>query len=277
MAGSTPTDYIRHHLTNLTYGQIDGNWKIAESAAEAAEMGFWRIHVDSLAWSFGLGLIFCLIFWKVARTAKVAGPPRFQIAIEIIVDFVNKEVKQTFHKKNALIAPLSLTLFVWIFLMNLMDLVPIDWVPHLFYLMGVPYMKIVPTTDINATLGISFAVMFIIIGVSIKEKGVTGFVGELTTMPFATKNPIGKILLLPANLFLETVGLLTKPVSLGFRLFGNMYAGEMIFILIGIVPFWMQWTLSVPWAIFHILVIVLQAYIFMVLTIVYLSMAAEDH
>lgn len=277
MAGSTPTDYIRHHLTNLTYGQIDGKWKIAESAAEAAQMGFWRVHVDSLAWSIGLGLVFCLVFWKVARSARVVGPSRFQLAIEIVVDFINNEVKQTFHKKSTLIAPLALTIFVWIFLMNLMDLVPIDWIPHLFYLMGVPYMKIVPSTDPNVTLGMSFSVLLIIIGVSIKEKGVSGFVGELTTMPFSTTNPIGKIILFPINLFLETVGMLTKPVSLGFRLFGNMYAGEMIFILIGLVPFWLQWTLSVPWAIFHILVITLQAYIFMVLSVVYLSMAAEDH
>lgn len=277
MAASTPADYIKHHLTNLTYGQIDGEWKIAESAAEAAQMGFWRFHVDSLLWSIGLGALFCFLFWKAGKSAQIAGPSKFQLAIEIIVDFVNKEVAQTFHKKSSLVAPLSLTIFVWVFLMNLMDLVPIDWIPHAFYLMGVPYMKIVPSTDPNITLGLSFSVLFIIIGMSIKEKGVSGFVGELTNMPFAAKNPIAKVLLMPANLFLETVGLLTKPVSLGFRLFGNMYAGEMIFILIGLVPWWAQWSLSVPWAIFHILVITLQAYIFMVLTVVYLSMAAEEH
>lgn len=277
MAGSSSSDYIRHHLTNLTFGKIDGEWAIAHSAAEAAQMGFWRFHIDSLGWSIGLGILFCFIFWRTAKSAKVVAPSRFQIAIELVIDFIHKEVKQTFHKKNALIAPLCLTIFVWVFLMNLMDLVPVDWMPHLFYLMGVPYMKIVPSTDPNITLGLSFSVLILIIAFSIKEKGVSGFAGELTMMPFSAKSPIGKILLFPVNLLLETVGLITKPVSLGFRLFGNMYAGEMIFILIGLVPFWIQWTLSVPWAIFHILVITLQAYIFMVLSLVYLSMAAEDH
>jgi len=276
MAGSS-SEYIQHHLTNLTLGKLDGDWAIAHSAAESAAMGFWRFHIDTLGWSIGLGLIFCFIFWRAASRAKVHGPSRFQIAIEIVIDFIHDEVSKTFHKKNKLIAPLSLTIFVWVFLMNLMDLIPVDWFPHLFYLMGVPYMKIVPSTDLNITLGLSFSVFFLIIGFSIKEKGVSGFMGDLTMMPFAAKSTIGKVLLMPANFVLELVGLLTKPVSLGFRLFGNMYAGEMVFILIGLVPWWIQWSLSVPWAIFHILVITLQAYIFMVLSIIYLSMAVEDH
>ncbi|HBF07759.1 MAG TPA: F0F1 ATP synthase subunit A [Gammaproteobacteria bacterium] len=277
MAGASSSDYIRHHLTNLTLGKIDGEWTIAHSAAEAAEMGFWRFHIDTLGWSIGLGMIFCLMFWAAARKAKVAGASRFQLAIEIVIDFIHNEVKQIFHKKNALIAPLCLTIFVWVFLMNLMDLIPVDWFPHLFYLAGVPYMKIVPSTDPNITLGLGFSVFLLIIGFSIKEKGVGGFMGELTMMPFSAKSPIGKLCLLPVNFLLEVVGLITKPISLGFRLFGNMYAGEMIFILIALLPMWAQWTLSVPWAIFHILVILLQAYIFMVLSLVYLSMAAEDH
>ena len=154
--------------------------------------------------------------------------------------------------------------------MNLMDLVPVDWVPTLFMLMGVEYMKIVPTTDVNATLGMSLSVFFLIIFYSIKIKGVGGFVGELTLQPFGKK-------LIPFNFVLEGIGLIAKPVSLALRLFGNLYAGELIFILIAIMPFWIQWALSVPWAIFHILVITLQAFIFMMLTIVYLSMACEDH
>jgi len=277
MAGSSPTDYIRHHLTNLVLGKVDGEWTIAQSAVEASEMGFWRYHIDSLGWSIGLGILFCLVFRRVAVGAKIRQPGRLQIFIEIIVDFIQKEVTQSFHKKNKLIAPMCLTLFVWIFLMNLMDLIPIDWIPHAAYLMGIPYMKIVPSTDLNITLGLSVGVLFAIIGFSIHAKGVSGFVGDLTMMPFASKSTIGKIALFPANLLLETVGLLTKPVSLAFRLFGNMYAGEMIFILIGLVPFYAQWALSVPWAIFHILVITLQAYIFMVLSLVYLSMAVEEH
>ena len=154
--------------------------------------------------------------------------------------------------------------------MNLMDLVPIDWIPYIAQQMGIPYMKIVPTTDINATLGMAFAVFGLIIYYSVKAKGIAGFVGELTLQP------LGKWLM-PFNLFLELVGLIAKPVSLALRLFGNMYAGEMVFILIALLPFWAQWLLSVPWAIFHILIITLQAFIFMVLTIVYLAMAHEEH
>ncbi len=154
--------------------------------------------------------------------------------------------------------------------MNLMDLIPVDWIPYIAQQMGVPYLKIVPTTDVNATMGMSLSVFALIIYYSLKIKGPAEFVGELTLQP------LGKYML-PANLFLEGVSLLSKPVSLGLRLFGNMYAGEMIFILIALLPFWLQWVLSVPWAIFHILVITLQAFIFMVLTIVYLSMAHESH
>ena len=154
--------------------------------------------------------------------------------------------------------------------MNLMDLVPVDLVPYLFMLAGVDYMKIVPTTDVNATLGMSIGVFLMIIFYSIKIKGVGGFVGELTLQPF------GKWMI-PFNFLLEGVGLIAKPISLALRLFGNLYAGELIFILIALLPFYLQWFLSVPWAIFHILVIVLQAFIFMMLTIVYLSMAHEHH
>ena len=154
--------------------------------------------------------------------------------------------------------------------MNLMDLVPVDWIPYAFQQAGVEYMKIVPTTDVNATMGMSLSVFALIIYYSIKQKGAAGFAKELAYMP------LGKYMI-PFNLFLEIVGLLAKPISLGLRLFGNMYAGEMIFILIALLPFWAQWILSVPWAIFHILVITLQAFIFMVLTIVYLAMAHDDH
>ena len=154
--------------------------------------------------------------------------------------------------------------------MNLMDLVPVDFLPQLFHLAGIQYMKVVPTTDINITFGMSLSVLFLIIYYSIKVKGVGGFAGELTLKPF------GKWML-PFNLILEGVGLIAKPISLSLRLFGNLYAGELIFILIALMPFWAQWMLSVPWAIFHILVITLQAFIFMMLTIVYLSMAHEDH
>ncbi len=279
----TATSYIKHHLQNLTFGQLpagyeraDGTvleqsmWTLAHSSKEAQEMGFWAFHVDTLCWSAGLGILFLWLFRKAAVSATSDVPGPLQNFVETIVEFVDNSVKESFHGKNDVIAPLSLTIFVWIFLMNLMDLVPVDWVPFLFSVLGVEYMKIVPTTDVNATFGLSLSVFFLIIFYSIKVKGVGGFVGELTLQPFGKK-------FIPFNFLLESVGLLAKPISLSLRLFGNLYAGELIFILIALLPFYAQWMLSVPWAIFHILVITLQAFIFMMLTIVYLSMAHEDH
>lgn len=278
MAGESSTEIIKHHLTNLTYGKkVDGSWGFAESSAEAVEMGFWALNVDSLAWSFSLGMLFLLLFWRAGKRATTGVPGGFQNFVEIIVGFVETQVKDGFHGRSKLIGPLALTVFCWVFMMNLMDLVPIDFIPKLFALMGVHYMKIVPTTDPNITLGMSLSVFILIVYCSIKVKGIGGFVGELTLHPFNSDNIFAKILLIPANLILETINLLAKPVSLGLRLFGNMYAGEMVFILISLLPWFVQWTLSVPWAIFHILIITLQAFVFMVLTIVYLSMAHEDH
>ncbi|MCO4787291.1 ATP synthase subunit a [Marinomonas gallaica] len=267
----TASSYIQHHLQNLTYGQHpDGTWGIAHGAEEAAAMGFWAIHLDTMLFSIGLGILFLWLFRKAAKKVSVDTPSGLQNFVELMVEFVDQSVKETFHGKNKVIAPLALTIFVWVFLMNTMDLVPVDFLPHLASLLGVPYFRVVPTTDLNATLGMSISVFILIIYYSIKVKGVSGFVGELTLQPF------GKWMI-PFNLLLEGVGLLAKPVSLALRLFGNLYAGELIFILIAILPWGIQWALSVPWAIFHILVIVLQAFIFMMLTIVYLSMAHEDH
>jgi len=170
--------------------------------------------------------------------------------------------------------------------MNLMDLIPVDWIPQVAAFVGANvfgmdphhvYFKIVPSTDPNITLGMSLSVFVLILFYSIREKGVGGFVGELALNPFNPSNPVAKALLIPVNLILELVTFLARPISLALRLFGNMYAGELIFILIALLPFWIQWALSVPWAIFHILVITLQAFIFMMLTIVYLSMASEKH
>jgi F-type H+-transporting ATPase subunit a len=272
MAAGTPAEYIAHHIQNLTFGRHpDGTWGIAQSAKEAADMGFMAIHLDSMGWSIALGVLFLWLFHKVAKNVSVDRPGRWQSCVEVLVEFVDNSVKETFHGKNRLIAPLALTLFVWIFLMNLMDLVPVDFVPVLFHAAGVPYMKIVPTTDVNITFGLSLSVFFLMIYYSIKIKGVGGFFGELAFQPFGPK-------LFFVNLPLELVSMVAKPLSHSLRLFGNLFAGELIFILIaGLLPFYLQWSLSVPWAIFHILVITLQAYIFMMLTIVYLSMAHEHH
>ncbi len=279
MAGEihTSTDYIRHHLQNLTWGQHpDGSWGVAHTAQEAKEMGFWALNVDTLGFSIALGVIFFFLFHRVARKATTGVPSGAQNFVEMIVDFINDSVRGSFSGKNDLVAPLALTIFAWIFLMNMMDLVPVDWIPGLSGLLGLPYLKVVSTTDPNATFGMAFAVFGLVLYYSIKIKGIGGFVGELTLQPF------GKWAL-PINLFLEGVTLISKPISLALRLFGNMYAGEMIFILIaimygsGIVMGSFAGILQLGWAIFHSLIITLQAFIFMTLTIVYLDMAHQEH
>ena len=266
----TSSAYIKHHLQNLTFGKFpDGHWGFAHTSQEAADMGFMAVHVDTLGFSFVLGALFLFFFARAAKKASIEAPSGFQNFVESIVDFIDENVRGSFNGKNPLVAPLALTTFIWIVLMNTMDLVPVDWLPTLFAAMGVEYLKVVPTTDPNATFGMSIGIFILILYYSIKEKGLGGFAGELTLHPF------GKWML-PANLFLEGVNLLAKPVSLALRLFGNMYAGEMIFILIALLPFWIQWSLSLPWAIFHILIVLLQAFIFMTLVIVYMDMAHHN-
>jgi len=214
----------------------------------------------------------------------VETPRGMQNFIESIIEFIDENVRGSFNGKNPLVAPLALTVFIWITLMNTMDLVPVDWLPSLAQYIGANffgvdphhvYFKVVPTTDPNATFGLSIGVFILMVYYSIKNKGIGGFTAELTLHPFESKNPILKVLLIPANFFLEFVSLIAKPVSHSLRLFGNMYAGEMIFILIALLPFWIQWTLSLPWAIFHILIVLLQAFIFMTLVIVYMDMAHD--
>jgi len=271
--------YITHHLTNLTYGKHpEDGWGFAETAEKAGEMGFWSIHVDSIAWSVGLGIVFCLVFRSAAKRATAGVPGGLQNAVEIIVDFIDDTVSSIFQHRNAIIAPMALTIFVWVFLMNLMDLVPVDWIPKLASVLGVEYMKIVPSTDPNVTLGMSFTVFLLIIYYSIKVKGLGGFLKELLCHPFPWY-------LFPVNFLLETVTLLAKPISLGLRLYGNLFAGEMIFILIallygGIVLSFAGGVLQWGWAVFHVLVITLQAFVFAVLTVIYLAQAhdtSEEH
>lgn len=275
----TASSYIQHHLQNLTFGfHPENGLGIAHGAKEAQEMGFWAIHLDSMFWSILLGALFIWLFKKGAERATSGVPGGLQNFVELMVDFADSSVKETFHGKNEMIGPLALTIAVWIFLMNLMDLVPVDFIPYVAeHWLHIPYMKVVPTTDVNVTLGMSLSVFALIIYYSLKIKGVSGFAAELALQPFSSDNKVVKYLFIPVNLLLEGVGLIAKPISLALRLFGNLYAGELIFILIALLPFYVQWMLSVPWAIFHILVIVLQAFIFMMLTIVYLSMAHEHH
>lgn len=280
----TSSEYIKHHLQNLTFGRLaDGSWGLAHTAAEAKAMGFWAINVDTMAFSILLGVVFLMVFRKVARTATTGVPHGVQNFVEWIVDFIDDSVRGSFSAKNDIIAPLALTVFIWIFLMNFMDLLAIDMFPQLAHLVHLPFMKVVPSTDPNATFGMSIAVFVLIIYYSLKIKGVGGFLGELTMQPFQAKSIALKIVFLPVNLFLETVNMIAKPISLALRLFGNMYAGEMIFILIAVMysasatlgAF--AGVLQLGWAIFHILIITLQAFIFMTLTIVYLDMAHQEH
>ncbi len=275
--GHTSSEYIRHHLQNLTFGQHpDGTWGIAHGAEAAKEMGFWAFHLDTLGWSFFLGLVFILIFRSAAKKASADTPSGVQNFVEWIIEFIDSSVRGSFSAKNDIVAPLALTIFVWIWLMNFMDLIAIDFLPQLATAVGIPYMKVVPSTDPNATFGMALSVFVLVLFYSIKMKGAGGFFGELAFQPFPKW-------LFPVNLVLEGVGLIAKPISLALRLFGNMYAGEMIFILIAIM-YGAGWVmggfagfLQLGWAIFHILIITLQAFIFMTLTIVYLDMAHQEH
>jgi F-type H+-transporting ATPase subunit a len=283
----TSSEYIKHHLQNLTFGQhADGSWGFAHSAQEAAEMGFWAIHVDSIGISLLLGALMMWFFHGAAKKASAGIPSGTINFAEMIIEFIDDSVRGSFSGgKNDMIAPLALTIFVWVFLMNLMDLLPVDMIPMLVAqsagaIFGVDphhvYFKVVPTTDPNITLSMALFVFVLMLYYSIKIKGLGGFAGELAFQPFGKK-------LLPVNLVLETVTLLAKPFSLGLRLFGNMYAGEMVFILIAVMygaGFLMgtfAGVLQLGWAIFHILIITLQAFIFMVLTTVYLDMAHQEH
>lgn len=273
----TSAGYIKHHLTNLTFGNHpEHGWGIAHGAEEASEMGFWAIHLDTMFWSIGLGVLFLYFFTKAAKNATSGVPGPLQNFVEWIVDFVEDNVRGSFSAKNDMVAPLALTIFIWVLLMNIMDIVPVDLIPEFAKLIGIPYMKVVPTADPNATFGMSLGVFILIIYYSIKMKGLGGFIGELTLQPFGKAG-------LPANLLLEGINLIAKPVSLALRLFGNLYAGEMIFILIalmysgGVILGIFGGALQFVWAVFHLLVVTLQAFIFMVLTIVYLDMAHQEH
>lgn len=273
-APQTSGEYIVHHLTNL---KLD----LSTMTFDPAATGFWVLNLDSMFFSLLLGAVFLWIFHSAARKAVTGVPTGLQNFAEMMVEWVEQQVKDTFSGHNKLIAPLALTIFVWIFLMNLMDLLPVDALPWLVGHLGVPYLKVVPTTDPNITLGMSLSVFGMLLFYSIKIKGF-GFVKELFTHPFHSGNLFANLLLAPVNFILGMVELLAKPISLGLRLFGNMYAGELIFILVaillanGVVLGALGLGLNLAWAIFHILVITLQAFIFMMLTIVYLSMAHEE-
>jgi len=271
------TNYIKHHLTYLTYNVKD--MKLGSDG------GFWTLNLDTIFFSLVLGTIVSALMYFGARRVTTGIPGKLQNFAEIMLEFADNQVKDCFHGKNDLIGPLALTIFLWVFLMNFMDILPVDVLPLAAQVMGVHYLKVVPTNDLNLTFGLSVSVFALILFYSIKIKGFKGFAKELTLQPF--NHPA----FIPFNLLLELVGLIAKPISLALRLFGNLYAGELIFILIALLTLnatstsllgtvtlgSAQFILALAWSIFHILVITLQAFIFMVLTIVYLSLAHEEH
>ena len=248
----TTSGYIVHHLTNLSVGQ-----------------GFWTFHLDTLIVSGLLGLFAFIGMAKLAGKASVTNPGKMQTLVELVLSFVDQQAKDTYHGRSPLVTPLAITIFIWVFLMNAMDLIPVDFIPLLLGLTGVHYFKSVPTTDPNLTFAMSLTVFTIMLVMGVKVKGVGGFLHEVFTVPFGAK-------LAPLNLLFRIIEDIAKPISLSLRLFGNMYAGEMVFILIALMGIW-QLPLALPWALFHILIITLQAFVFMMLTIVYLSMASESH
>ena len=271
------TDYIKHHLTYLTYN--------LKTMSLGSGGGFWTLNLDTIFFSVLSGVVALSLLIFGARRVSTGLPGKWQNFAEVMLEFADTQVKDCFHGRNALIGPLALTIFVWVFVMNFMDIVPVDILPLLAGKVGVNHLKVVATNDLNMTFAMSLSVFFMIIFYSLKIKGFKGFLKELTLQPF--NHPV----FIPFNLLLELVGLIAKPISLALRLFGNLYAGELIFILIALLTLdtassslvssvaqgIAQFVLSLGWSIFHILVITLQAFIFMVLTIVYLSLAHEDH
>lgn len=257
----TSTEYIQHHLQNLS---------VNLKSMSLGVNGFFTWQIDTFLFSVITGLLFIGFFYAAARRATAGVPGKLQNFVEMMIEFVDKQVKETFHGRNGLIAPLALTIFVWVFLMNLLDLLPVDLLPSAAKAVGVHNLRIVPTTDPNLTFALALSVFGLIIYYNIKIKGAMGFLKEITCSPFGPW-------LMPVNIVLKLVEEVAKPISLALRLFGNLYAGELIFILIALLPWWLQWPLGAPWAIFHILIIVIQAFIFMMLTIVYLSLAHESH
>jgi F-type H+-transporting ATPase subunit a len=283
MAAEQPTtanEYILHHLTFLSNKEPTGI------------VDFHVIHLDTVFFSVALALLFGGSFYFAARTATSGVPGKFQNFVELVVEFVDQQVKDSFSGTNKLLAPLALTIFCWVFLFNAMDVLPVDLLPWIAHGAGIEHLKVVPTTDLNVTFAMALTVFVLIIYYSIKMKGVGGFIAELTLQPFTAKNIVVKALLVLPNLILEIVPFLARPISLSLRLYGNLFAGEMIFLLLAALTLhgveqlssaggWAllvaQFLLAFVWAVFHLLVITLQAFIFMVLTIVYLAMAQEHH
>ncbi|WP_116963598.1 F0F1 ATP synthase subunit A [Fastidiosibacter lacustris] len=261
MAGEslTSSEYVQHHLQN---------WQLS-----LGKGSFWTLNLDTLLISIVLGIIFLALMYLTARKATSDVPGAFQNFIELFCEWIDNSVAENYHHKRSFVTPLAITIFVWVLLMNFMDLIPVDLagsVISLFTGHYDAYFRLVPTTDPNLTFGLSITVFLLIIVFNFKSKGGLGVVKEIFTAPFG-------IWLFPVNVALRIIDEFVKPLSLSLRLYGNLFAGELIFILIALLPWWIQWTLGGIWAIFHILIIFIQAFVFMMLTVVYLNMAQDKH
>ncbi|HEY4128626.1 MAG TPA: F0F1 ATP synthase subunit A [Gammaproteobacteria bacterium] len=267
--GITPTQYIHHHLSYWTVGH-----------------GFWSLDVDTLIFSVGLGLILFLVMFFTARRATSGVPGRWQNFVELILNWIHDNVKQVFQFDNPVIPPLAITIFIWIWAMNFMDMIPVDLLPRFAQFIGVHafhadpeqvYLKVVPTNDMNMTFGLSLGVFVLTLYYSFSKKGILGYGKEFIGHPFEASHPAVKVALVIPNVLMNIVETISKPLSLSLRLFGNMFAGEILFILIAMLPAWGQWPLSFVWTGFHLLVITIQAFVFMMLSVVYLGMAHTTH
>ena len=258
----TPTSYIQHHLKNLTHSVGEGS--------------FWTLNVDTFVTALLMGLLMVVLFWLATRKATAGVPGKWQAFVEIMLEFVDKQARDTYHGTSKLVTPIAITIFFWILMMNLLKMIPADFIAKPLELMGVHYWKPVPTADVNATLGMSISVFFLMLFFGLRAKGVGHFTLEFLTQPF------GKWML-PFNLILNIVEWVSKPISLAMRLFGNMFGGEIVFLLIwvlggaGIAGMFAGAAFGFGWMIFHLLVIPLQAFIFMMLSIVYLSLSEDSH
>ena len=283
----TPGEYIRHHLVHLNNS----------GEKQQSIVDFSIINLDSVVFSVVLGAFVCFLLWRAARKASSGTPGRFQAAVEMLVEMVDGQAKSVIHnaKSRKLVAPLALTVFVWIFMMNFMDMLPVDLLPQIWHTagpaMGYPdYLRVVPTADLSTTLGLSVSVLLLCLFYNIKIKGFGGWTHELVTAPFGTsKNPVWALLLGVTNFLMQMIEFVAKTVSHGMRLFGNMFAGELVFMLIALLGGFATLSLTggllfvghliagTVWTLFHILVITLQAFIFMMLALIYLGQAHDAH
>ncbi len=284
-SGPTPGEYIRHHLVHLT------------NKKQESIIDFSVINIDSVVVNVVLGIFVCWLLWSAARKATAGVPGRFQAAVEILVEMVESQAKAVIHNAQSrkLVSPLALVVFCWIFMMNFMDMLPVDLLPSIWHVagpaMGFPdYLRVVPTADLSTTLGLSVSVLLMCLYYNVKIKGLGGWAHELVSAPFGTsKNPVWALLLGVVNFLMQMIEFVAKTVSHGMRLFGNMFAGELVFMLIALLGGYAALSLSgglffvghliagTVWAIFHILVITLQAFIFMMLTLIYLGQAHDAH